>query len=131
MTVAYCVDPQMVGRVWPRVDNYIRQAIIQGGVGTDFNEVVDDLVNERALLWIGFDRDANLIVSAGVTQLTTDKVCTLVAYGGRREDHLLQTIEDYARAEGCTRMRVLGRKGWIRVLKNYHQPYVVLEKELT
>lgn len=129
MTVAYCIDPQMVGRVWPRVDNYIRQAIAQGGVGSDFNAIVDDIIQGRALLWIGFDQDNNMIVSAGVTQVGNG-VCELIAYGGRREDHLLQTIEDYARAEGCKRIRILGRKGWIRVLKNYHQPYIVLERQL-
>lgn len=129
MTVAYCIDPQMVGRVWFRVRGMIAAALARGTGETSIEEIEQDLTVGLALLWIGFDQENNQIVSAGITQIG-DGLCTLVAYGGRREDHLLETIEDYARANGCERLRILGRKGWIRVLKNYHQPYVVLERQL-
>ena len=33
--------------------------------------------------------------------------------------HLLDGIEAFARAEGCDAMRIIGRKGWARVLKDY------------
>ncbi len=130
MTTAVCVDPQHVGRVWPRVEGFIREAIERVGI-SNFNDVVDDLVHGNSLLWLGWSEEENQIVSAGVTELTGE-VCTLVAYGGRREDHLLAAIENYARDEGCTTMRLLGREGWARVLKphGYRQPYIVLERQL-
>ena len=44
--------------------------------------------------------------------------------------HLVSLIEDFARAEGCALMRASGRAGWARLLRDYRQPYVVLEKEI-
>src|SRR6187551_448615 len=128
MTQAICVDPQMVGRVWFRVRGLIAAALIRGNGDTTIEEIEKDLASGLMLLWLGVDGIE--IISACITQLT-DGVCTLVAYGGRREDHLMQTIEDYARDEGCKKVRVLGRKGWARVLKDYSQPYIILERELS
>ena len=125
-TIAVCVDPQHVGVIWPRIDHFIRDAIERVGVSS-FDDVVDDVVHGDALLWLAWDGEK--VLGAGVTRLIGE-VCELVAYGGSGEFHLLQTIENYARDEECIKMRILGRKGWVRVLKDYSQPYVVLEKEL-
>ena len=126
-TIAVCIDPQDVGKVWFRVDHFIREAVERVGL-TPFDEVADNLVHGDALLWLVWD--GHTVQGAGVTELTGD-VCTLVAYGGRIDDiHLIETLENYARDEKCSTFRILGRKGWARVLKDYSQPYVVLEKEL-
>lgn len=105
----------------------IAAALMRGNGGTKIEEVENDLASGLMLLWLGVDGIE--IVSAGITQLTDD-VCTIVAYGGRREDHLLETIEQYARDEDCKTVRIIGREGWKRVLKEYRQPYIVLEKAL-
>jgi len=123
--VAVCVDPQHVGKVWHRVDHFIRSAIERVGIDS-FNDIVDDVICGASLLWLAWDGD---IIGAAVTHIE-GPVCTIVAYGGKRVDHLVETLENYARDERCETMRVLGRKGWIRVLKEYHQPYVVLERKL-
>jgi hypothetical protein len=60
-------------------------------------------------------------------------VCVLTACGGddmRRWLGLLGGIEDYAKAEGCSRVRIFGRKGWVRVLEHYRIRNVILEREL-
>jgi len=60
-------------------------------------------------------------------------MCNIVLCGGthlRRWAHLKDAIEDYARAQGCTRVRMSGRSGWARVFRDYRQPYVTLEKML-
>jgi hypothetical protein len=61
------------------------------------------------------------------------KVCEIVACGGKEMRHwlhLIERIEQFARDEGCTATRIVGRKGWARVLKDYCARRVVLEKEL-
>jgi hypothetical protein len=128
LTTALAVDPQMVGRVWFRVREWIITSLRRGGGDITLQRIESELACGLMLLWLGVD--GKNIVSAGVTQLTDDKICTLVAYGGRREDHLLETIEHYARDEGCKRLRIYGRKGWQRVLPHYRQPYIILEREL-
>ena len=127
MTQALCVDPQDVGKVWFRVRGLILAALKRGTNETPIEEVECLLATGLMLLWLVMDGIE--IVSAGVTQLS-DGVCTLVAHGGRREDHLMETIENYARDEGCKKVRVIGREGWKRVLKEYRQPYIVLERTL-
>ena len=43
---------------------------------------------------------------------------------------LLEGIENFARAEGCEATRIIGRKGWARVLTSYQAKRIVLEKDL-
>jgi len=126
-SVGVCVHPDHVKQVWHRVDHFIRSAIDRVGL-SNFDDVVDDVLCGSSLLWLVWDGEQ--IRGAVITELQ-EQVCIIVAYGGRLEDlHLIKTLEKYARDEGCTKMRILGRKGWIRVLKRYRQPYVILEKDI-
>jgi hypothetical protein len=43
---------------------------------------------------------------------------------------LIDGIEKYARTAGCSATRILGRKGWARVLTSYRAKRVILEKDL-
>ena len=126
-----CIDPAMVGSFWPHVRNLIARAIARGGIGR-FVDIERDVLSGSALLWLAWDGQA--IAAAAVTELVaTDigKVCVIVACGGgqmRRWLPLIATIEDYARAEGCTRVRVFGRMGWARVLPRYRVSRIILER---
>ena len=128
-TIAVCVDPKDVGKVWTRVDHFIREAIDATGE-SNFDDVVDDVLHGASLLWLVWD--GRNIVGAGITELAGD-VCTLLAFGGRISDiGLIETIENFAQDEGCTKLRIMGRRGWTRVLakRDYRECYAVLEKEL-
>lgn len=48
----------------------------------------------------------------------------------RRWIGLIEKIEEFARAEGCSATRIMGRKGWARVLASYRTKRIVLEKDL-
>jgi len=88
----------------------------------------------RALLWLAWDGEdvnAAAVTEIGVTEWR--KVCNIVACAGadmKRWLDLLEPIEEFAKAEGCAAMRIMGRKGWTRVLKAYRPRRVILEKEL-
>jgi hypothetical protein len=43
---------------------------------------------------------------------------------------LHETILEWAKAEGCNRIRVGGRRGWGRVLEGYHEISAVFERSL-
>ncbi len=126
---AVCVDPNVIDRVWPTVAPLIRRAIDKTGY-TDFDYIERDILIGGSLVWLAWDGEK--ILAAAVTQLTGD-VCTIVACGGhglREWRGLIEKLEDYARAEDCARMRIIGRKGWARVLKDYWSPAIVLERRL-
>lgn len=87
----------------------------------------------RATLWlVASSKD---VLGAGVTAIVTTewrKVCEILAFGGDIESvRLVDGIEKYARTQGCSAVRLMGRKGWARVLKDYSAKHVLLEKELT
>jgi len=105
----------------------------RGDLGT-FAQIEHDVLSGQALLWLVWQ--APVIKAAAVTQLVRSersKVCMIVACGGEGMALWLPPngkIECYARDEGCDAVRILGRKGWTRVLKDYRAPRVVLEKRL-
>jgi hypothetical protein len=38
--------------------------------------------------------------------------------------------EDYTRNDDCARVRIYGRKGWLRVLDGYKEKYTIMDKEV-
>ncbi len=132
--IAVCVDPALVHLVWPRVSHWIKAALERGDMGT-FGSVESDVLAARALLWVVWndpDLEGAAVTQVGKTE--SSKVCTIVACGGggmRTWVHLIGTLEDYARDQGCDCVRIVGRKGWQRVLQDYATAKVILEKRLT
>jgi hypothetical protein len=128
-----CVDPAIVHRVWPFARELIRAAMRRGDIGA-YAPVEQAVHAGRALLWLAIEGET--ILAAAVTELHQTewrKVCVIVACGGKtraRWLHLLGRIEEFARAEGCSATRIVGRKGWARVLNGYRTKRIVLEKDL-
>jgi hypothetical protein len=116
----------------------MRQALDQARHGArrsrEVDEVEDDVMTGHALLWLVWK--APEILGAAVTQIVVtqkSRVCVIVACGGENLRLWLppvERIENYARDEGCDAVRILGRKGWMRVLEDYSAPAVILERRL-
>jgi hypothetical protein len=153
-----CVPPDKVALVWPPVRSLIFAAMKRGELSS-FRPVEDSVLRGDALLWLALsceDGDRVRIDAAAVTELHRTewrKVCVVVACGApsrvrpssrahasradasratdmRRWIRLLEGIENFARAEGCEATRIIGRKGWARVLTSYQAKRIVLEKDL-
>ena len=136
-----CVPPDQVALVWPYVCGPIHAAIRRGNLSS-FQPVAESVLRGDALLWLAWNGE--LVQAAAVTELQQTewrKVCVIVACGGtdsrsqrgagmRRWVGLLEGIEAYARAAGCSATRIMGRKGWARVLASYKAKRIVLEKDL-
>jgi hypothetical protein len=133
-----CVPPDTVRKVWPRVCDLICEAMRRGGL-SGYQGVADLVLDGRALLWLAWD--GQTVHAAAVTMLAATewrKVCEIIACGGKGMRppwgqgwlHLIEKIEDYARAEGCSAVRIVGRKGWQRMLTDYRARRVILEKEI-
>ena len=61
------------------------------------------------------------------------KVCFIQFIGGHDRKRWLRfqpQIEAWAKANGCSEMETYGRKGWIRVLKDYVVGWTILRKAL-
>ena len=143
-----CIPPEKAALVWPLARDLIFAAMKRGDLSS-FGPVEDSVLRGDALLWLALtceDGGGVGIDAAAVTELHRTewrKVCVVVACGAtsgrltlrRRRTSSLDPacwngIEEFARAEGCSATRIIGRKGWARVLASYQTKRIVLEKEL-
>jgi hypothetical protein len=127
-----CVDPRSITEMWPHVAPLLKAAVTHTDLSR-FDEIERDVLAGRSLLWLAWSGEIEAAATTSLIETNKSKVCVLTACGGNdmhRWVALLETIEVYARAEGCNRMRIFGRKGWQRVLKTYHTTNIVLEKDL-
>ncbi len=127
-----CIDPARIDEMWPHVRDRIRAAVERTGLSS-FADIESDVLTGMQLCWIAWD--GKEILAAATTQLVKpyDKVCVLTACSGYDRDKwlpLFAEIEKYAENEGCSSMRIYGRKGWERVLTGYRAEHVILEKRL-
>lgn len=131
-----CVDPAKAPEMWPHIEALLRKAHTRTGFAL-FSDLQRDILTGRSLVWLAWNGES--IEAAAATELhPTDGglVCAIRACGGSDDADikqwlpLLERIEQFAKAEGCARMRLVGRKGWLRVLEDYREKHVVLEKEL-
>lgn len=130
---AVCINPKQIEPFWEKAAPWIKSAMERGDLGT-FADVEGDVLSGGALLWLVWEDP--IVLGACVTQIITQsdrKICMIVACGGedaRLWVHLVKKIEDYAKTEGCELMRIVGRKGWLRVLPDYQESRVILERLL-
>jgi hypothetical protein len=101
-----------------------------------FAEIRDAVLAGRALMWLALDNNRLLAVATTELRRTEHSlVCVITSCAGHLGDELhrlLGGIEDFARAEGCDYVRLFGRRGWARKLKDHYvQRHVVLERQLT
>jgi hypothetical protein len=129
-----CVPPDEARNIWPKVYKLIHEAMWRGNISS-FRDVADAVLTGNALLWLAIDTEWRAVAITQTRSTEWRKVCTILACAGkdmRRWLPLLKLIEDYARDEGCSAVRICGRKGWQRVLlsQNYRAKRVILEKEI-
>jgi len=128
-----CVDPERVHQIWPHVRDLLKAACRRTELSA-FADIEADILSGRSLLWLAWNGHA--IEAAAATILInsdTAKVCIITVCGGRVMNRwlpLLAEIEAYAERERCTRVRIFGRKGWLRVLDGYEQKHIIMDKDL-
>jgi hypothetical protein len=128
-----CVDPARVAELESVAVPLIRHAVGRCG-DWSVEAIWSALCEQRMLLWLvvrGLAVEG--VVVTRLEQTPKDLVCVIVLCAGRhllRSRHLIGTIEQFARAEGCARLRMQGRRGWRRVFKDYSEPFITLEKSL-
>lgn len=132
------VDPSLVKDIWPHVRALVKGAIDKTDL-CNFGDIEREVLGGLQLLWLAWNGTA--IEAAAVTQLVLindRKICVLVACGAprspvvdrKRWPPLMAGIEQFARNEGCAAVRIIGRRGWQRILADYRANYVVMDRKL-
>jgi hypothetical protein len=127
-----CVPPKDVAAIWPHASSLIRAAIER----TDLSEFADIEVQVLAgdqLLWLALSDHVEAAATTHLIKTRGKPVLIVTACSGAESERWLSlrhAVESYARKEGCSRVRLYGRKGWARVLQDYSVEHVILEKVL-
>ena len=127
-----CVDPKNVHQIWPQARGLIRAAIEQTDL-SDFADIEKDVLAGWQLLWLAISDRVEAAATTHLIKTRGKPVLIVTAVSGSQMERWLplrNRIEHYAKAEGCSCVRLYGRKGWERVLKDYRVEYVILEKAL-
>jgi hypothetical protein len=111
---------------WPAIKAFLEPAAKRGGV---------PILEEHELIWAIYDPD---LIGAATARITVDGFGEVILVGGRdhrRWIHALdEAIGNEMRTAGMKSVRAYGRKGWVKVLKNWnviHSPLGVgYEREL-
>ncbi len=130
--MAVCVDPAKINAVWPHFKHFIESAIEKADISepNDFAKLEASTLGGKSLLWLAYDGER--VVAASVTELV-DGICKIVACGGSDLKSFLpclRAIEQFAKDENCRAIRITGRRGWRRVLKNYRIKAEIIERKL-
>ena len=97
--------------------------------GHDIEDIKQAIEDNMAQLWCG---NKSVIVTEIITYPKKKECRIWLASGDMQEltKEMLPDVESWAKGGGCQTVSVVGRKGWLRVLKDYFQPHIVIEKEL-
>jgi hypothetical protein len=130
-----CVAPHLAHRIWPMVKRRLAEVFEEYDSDSSIEATEHDVVSGLQLLWLAMDGfEIVACATTALSQTPSKKLCTIVVASGvntKLWDSFMPMVERYARAEGCSNLRLSGRDGWKRVLKDFRQPWIVLDKELT
>lgn len=131
-----CVPPGDLNLAPPRAHLDILSAMKHSHGERTLAQTISDIEDGIAQLWVYIEDNQHLCtVVTRVVQYPNKLGCVIEYAGGESILKVIddiKTIEDWAKERGCTDLRILGRKGWSKVLANkgYENRYTIIGKEL-
>lgn len=109
---------------------HLKGALERSGNRADLEEVLEDIERGHAQLW----ETDNATVVTQVSDYGVFRCLNVWLAGGRLEEiiGLLDSAERFAKAHGCTKIEVNGRRGWKRALRDhgFKEESVILSKDI-
>lgn len=124
------VPSEHVSAAWPLAEKFIRAACRRGPLPCDAEDLREACEAGDNQLWIYEDEQEH--IAAAVTGLRDD-ACIWLAMGGdfHTAAKAIPTIEQWAKANGCSVMRSFSRVGMVkRFPPEYRTKGVILERKL-
>jgi len=119
----------MTPETWEKAKPLIEAAIARGLPTHTAEDVRADIEAGKQQLWCC----GQTAIVTEVVEFPRLKACRVVYVAGRMADveRMEPDIENWARGQGCEFMLAGGRKGWVRVLRDYFVTTHALAKELS
>ena len=131
------IQPPQLRHVWPGVYRYLVYGRKYLEEHMSLEDVYASVYSGALQMWLGVYQ--NQIESVGLTQIMNYPLCRSLRFvwiGGSGFRHYRQYgdwIELWARRNGCSKIEVLGRPGWMKMLEGqgYEPKAVLLEKDIS
>ena len=128
------VPPADIELVWPLCSDFIEEGCYYGEVPPD--HIYRNCQSGDMQLWLAWSDGK--CEGAGVTLLLNcpeGLVCQLACMScadfERCRDEIAPQWEAWAKGQGCVSMRINGRPGWERLMRDYTKRWVVIDKGLS
>lgn len=123
---------------WPTLSRYLRKVLEHGQGESTLTDYLTKVLVGVAQCWGVFEHGT--IVGVGLTeflQYSQHKTLHIIAFSGsnfEEQSKVFPTVEAFAEDNGCARIEMWGRKGWMKQLPKYvsgwKEAYVVMSKDL-
>ena len=129
------VSPEDIPFIWETIEEQLRLMTPHSEGELEPEDFYESLMDENMQLWIA-SRD-NEILASMITQVIfypKKKVLRIISLAGGEMDKWIENIdmiEAWALSLGCTSLECWGRKGWLKILKDWRCSYHILTKDLT
>lgn len=116
---------------WVRCEAMLERAVNEAAGTFDIGFVWSEVISGRSQFW---PMPQAALVSRIETYPSGLKACLLWLCGGSDLGAMKQTeqvIAGWARRQGCGRIEIVGRRGWLKALDGFREGGTILVKELT
>ena len=129
----FLIPPKQVPQFWGLAEDYLAKAIAKVPSEYTLEMLLNACFDRNSQLWIVWSEEHGNECAVVTCVLPHCATLVIQACGGTKRQNwmgCLDDIEKWAKAQGCKRMRLFGRKGWQRVLPDYCVTRVIMDKEL-
>ena len=135
------VPSKFVDEVWERVEPFLKRGVDASRGRYDMPSLYKEVKSGNQHLWVIFKDDDNLVCS-----LTTQfayyplRVNLSTPFAGSDDESISKEdwqdvaliLMDWARLHGCSALEIVGRRGWVRTLKEVglEESFTTVEGEI-
>lgn len=142
---SFILSPENILKFWNIIEPQISKAAVHGDGELTPTDICRLALNNLAQIWATVDADEELCCVTVTQIMNTEnrkhlQIVSLTVVKGtvKQMQGEFHTLEDYAKQQGCSSLRVWGRKGWERKLKSlksrannpWRKLYYVFDQEI-
>jgi len=120
--------------IWDQIESHLERAVPHSEGELEPDDFMSALADGEMQLWVALQED--IIVASMITQIASYprkrvlKIITIAGEDMHKWIDNLYMVEDWALEHGCTSLECWGRKGWLKVLKDWKCSYHIITKDL-
>jgi len=129
------VSPDDVPYIWDKIHDHLVSMTPHSEGELEPDDFYEAISEGAMQLWIALEEKE--LLASMITQIVTyprKNVLRIISISGDdmyKWIDYIPTIEDWALSMGCTSLECWGRKGWLKVLKDWKCSYHIITKDLT